>query len=205
MATYGLSYVKLALLDDNDKIIAGADGLSTDGTYLVDAGLTSTKTANITGLENTPVAVAGNNKTVDYQIISGVPSIALDFNDLPIDIANKVLGKTSDGKGGYTLTGEKPHVALLLACPRPDKVHNVFYGFGKGILTEPSKNNGTNTETAITASDDEYTFSSIAVSRWANANIKFYFDEDTNFDENTMLADVFDGWVAPTTTGTTQG
>ena len=50
MASVGLYQIQLALVDEKQKLISGADtGLSTDGLYTVDHKDLGTKTANITG------------------------------------------------------------------------------------------------------------------------------------------------------------
>lgn len=197
----GLKVIQFALVDDSRKIIADAvKGLSADGIYTADKGVISAKTANITGIEAAPTKVYGNNKAVDLQHSKGDVSVALDFNKLPQDILNKLLGRVSDGKGGYT-KGDKPNVAMLITSDDIDSDDQIYYGFGLGQLVRPSLNNGTNTN-AETRADDALTYSALDVDEWGDS-IKTWYSGDANFDKAAMLKDVFGGYVAPTgTTGT---
>lgn len=197
----GLKLIQFSINDDSRKIIADAvKGLSADGLYTADAGVISAKTANITGVEAAPTKIYGNDKAVDLQSTKGDVSVALDFNKLPQDILNKLLGRVSDGKGGYT-KGDKPNVAMLITSSDIDSDNLIYYGFGKGQLVRPSLNNGTNTN-AETRADDALTYSALDVDEWGDS-IKTWYSGDANFDKAAMLADVFGGYVAPTgSTGT---
>lgn len=50
MAIVGLKMVTLALVDDNQKLIKGAEGLSESGIIEIDDKMWGSKTANITNL-----------------------------------------------------------------------------------------------------------------------------------------------------------
>lgn len=191
----GLKLIQFSINDDSRKIIADAvKGLSADGLYTADAGVISAKTANITGVEAAPTKIYGNDKAVDLQSTKGDVSVALDFNKLPQDILNKLLGRVSDGKGGYT-KGDKPNVAMLITTTDIDSDNLIYYGFGKGQLVRPSLNNGTNTN-AETRADDSLTYSALDVDEWGDS-IKTWYSGNANFDKAAMLADVFGGYVAP--------
>lgn len=190
----GLKVIQFALVDGSRKIIADAvKGLSADGLYTADSGVISAKTANITGIEAAPTRIYGNNKAVDLQQSKGDVSVALDFNKLPQDILNKLLGRVPDGKGGYT-RGDKPNVAMLITTTDIDSNNFIYYGFGKGQIVRPSLNNGTNTNTEVRA-DDALTFSALDVPEWGDS-IKTWYSGDANFDNDAMLKDVFGGYVA---------
>ncbi|PDH93882.1 phage tail protein [Oenococcus oeni] len=197
MATVGLKLVQFGLIDDTGKIVAGTSGLSTSGLYQVDDGVISAKTANITGIEVAPTQIYGNNKVVDLSIAKGTPSVALDFNDLPYDILNKLLGRVSDGKGGYTFSS-KPRVAMLIGTQTLDRKNNVYFGFTNGELVKPDSSNGTDTN-AETRADDTLTYTAIGADAWNGEAIKTYYDADPLFDATSMYADVFGGYVFPST------
>lgn len=202
MATVGLKVIQFALIGDDGKVIADADkGLSADGVYTADHGVISAKTANITGIEAAPTKIYGNNKAVDLQHAKGDTSVALDFNHLPYDVLNKMLGRVSDGKGGYTKS-DKPRVAMLITSNEVDGNDEVYFGFGNGELINPDQSNGTDTNTDVRA-DDTLTYSALDVDEWGDS-LKVWYAGDTKFDNAAMLADVFGGYVAPTgSTGTT--
>ncbi|MCW1021104.1 phage tail protein, partial [Streptococcus anginosus] len=108
MAIVGLKMVTLALVDDNQKLIKGAEGLSESGIIEIDDKMWGSKTANITNLEGSVTKVPGNNKVQDVYTAPGAPQIAFDFNNLDFDVKQKIKGYKSDGKGGYVYQGSKP-------------------------------------------------------------------------------------------------
>ena len=73
MAIVGLKMVTLALVDDNQKLIKGADGLSESGIIEIDDKMWGSKTANITNLEGSVTKVPGNNKVQDVYTAPGAP------------------------------------------------------------------------------------------------------------------------------------
>ncbi|OIL58302.1 phage tail protein [Oenococcus oeni] len=198
MATVGLKLVQFGLIDSTGKIIANATtGLSTTGLYQVDDGVISAKTANITGIEVAPTQIYGNNKVVDLSTAKGSPSVALDFNDLPYDVLSKMLGRISDGKGGYTI-GDKPRLAMLIGTQSLDRKNNIYFGFANGQLINPDSSNGTDTN-AETRADDTLTYTAIGADAWDGEAIKTWYDADSTFDQAAMMADVFGGYILPST------
>lgn len=196
MATVGLKLVQMALLGADGKILADATkGLSANGVYAVDSGVFSAKTANITGLEAASTKVYGNNRVVDLQHTKGDSSVALDFNALPHDILMKILGQVSDGKGGYT-QGDKPKVAMLITTDALAEDGQVYFGFRQGEIINPDFNNGTDT-TTDTRNDDNLTYSPLDNPDWNNNPGKLWYSNETGFTQDIMLADVFDGYVSP--------
>ncbi|MHA5206758.1 phage tail protein [Oenococcus oeni] len=196
MATIGLKLVQMALLGADGKILADAtEGLSANGVYAVDSGVFSAKTANITGLEAASTKVYGNNRVVDLQHTKGDASVALDFNALPHDILMKILGQVSDGKGGYT-QGDKPKVAMLITTDALAEDGQVYFGFRQGEIINPDFNNGTDT-TTDTRNDDNLTYSPLDNPDWNNNPGKLWYSNETGFTQDIMLADVFDGYVSP--------
>ncbi|MBC6498527.1 hypothetical protein H7R52_07005 [Weissella confusa] len=74
---------------------------------------------------NNGTPVYGNNSKVDQTQTKGEPSVALDFNDLPFDIKQKLLGRISDGKGGF-LQGDRPRVAMTIETQNRITVGSFF-------------------------------------------------------------------------------
>ena len=137
MAIVDLKMVTLALVDaKTQQLIKGEQGLSTDGILAVDSSMLGTKTANISNMEGSATKINGNNSVQDVMIAPGSPTVALDFNNLDFEIKQKLLGFKSDGKGGYVMQGDKPHVALLIESETLDRTHSVYFGFGNGIMQE---------------------------------------------------------------------
>ena len=92
MAIVGLKMVTLALVDENQKLLKGAEGLSASGIIEVDDTMFGTKTANITNLEGSVTKVPGNNKVQDVYTAPGAPQVAFDFNNLAFDLKQKLKG-----------------------------------------------------------------------------------------------------------------
>lgn len=203
MATKGLKMVTLALLDDTGMIVKGTGGLSTDGTFPITDEMLGTKTANITNVSSAPTMIYGNDGQVDADIAKGTPSVAFDFNGLPFDIKQKLLGRVNDTKGGYT-QGTVPKVAALIQTTTIGSASPQYIGFAAGKMNETALNLQTNTN-AVVRVDDALTFTAFSVSRWGGEAIKFYDGRDAKFTEAAMLADVFNGYTAPTTGGSGSG
>ncbi|MEL0453865.1 phage tail protein [Lactococcus lactis subsp. lactis] len=203
MATKGLKMVTLALLDDTGAIVKGADGLSTDGTFPITDEMLGTKTANITNVSSAPTMIYGNDGQVDADIAKGTPSVAFDFNGLPFDIKQKLLGRVNDTKGGYT-QGTVPKVAALIQTTTIGSASPQYIGFAAGKMNETALNLQTNTN-AVVRVDDALTFTAFSVSRWDGEAIKFYDGGDAKFTEAAMLADVFNGYNAPSSGGSGSG
>ena len=66
MSIVGLKMVRLALVDPKtQKLLKGADGLSTEGVIEVDSKMLGTRTANISNLEGQATKIPGNNSVQD--------------------------------------------------------------------------------------------------------------------------------------------
>lgn len=200
MALVGLKMVTVGLVDPvTQQLIKGeTDGLSESGIVEIDDTMLGSKTANISGIEGSATKVPGNNKTQDVMIAPGSPTVAFDFNNLEFDIKQKMLGFKSDGKGGYALTGAKPHVAVLIESETLNRKNSIFFGFANGIMQETAQNIGTDTDTAQTRNDDNMTYNALSAIGFNDEPMKKYFTGATQFDKVNMLKEVFGGYEAPT-------
>ncbi|NYZ60045.1 phage tail protein, partial [Lactococcus lactis] len=118
-------------------------------------------------------------------------------------IKQKLLGRVNDTKGGYT-QGPVPKVAALIQTTTIGSASPQYIGFAAGKMNETALNLQTNTN-AVVRVDDALTFTAFSVSRWGGEAIKFYDGGDAKFTEAAMLADVFNGYTAPTTGGSGSG
>lgn len=202
MAIAGLKLITLALRDkETGALLKGETGLSADGLFPVTTKMLGAKSANISNISANGTAVYGNNSKVDQTQTKGEPSVALDFNDLPFDIKQKLLGRSSDGKGGY-LQGDRPRVAMTIETQNIKRTNSVFFGFANGEVQETAANVQTDTNNEVRV-DDALTFTSFGVEEWNNEAMKVYSDIDEKFDKSSMEADVFGASKATTTTTTT--
>lgn len=197
MAIVGLKMVTLALVDaKTQNLIKGEQGLSTDGILKVDSSMLGTKTANISNLEGSATKISGNNSVQDVLIAPGSPTVALDFNNLDFEVKQKVLGFVSDKKGGYTLSGDKPHVAMLIETETLDRKKSIYFGFANGIMQENAQNVATDTDTAQTRNDDNMTYNALSAKAFGGEPIKKYYSGADGFQEANMLKEVFGGYTA---------
>lgn len=196
MAIVGLKMVKLALVDPKtQQLIKGQQGLSADGVLAVDSSMLGTKTANISNMEGQATKVSGNNAVQDVMIAPGSPTVALDFNNLDFEVKQKLLGFKPDGKGGYVMQGDKPHVALLIESETLDHAHSVYFGFGNGIMQETTQNVATDTDTAQTRENDNMTYNALSTKAFGDEPIKKYYSGASGFQEANMLKEVFGGYT----------
>lgn len=197
MAIVGLKMVTLALVDPKtQQLIKGANGLSESGIVEVGADMLGTKTANISNLEGSATKVSGNNAVQDVLIAPGSPTVALDFNNLDFEVKQKVLGFVSDTKGGYTLKGDKPHVAMLIESETLDRKNSIYFGFANGIMQETTQNVATDTDTAQTRQDDNMTYNALSAKAFGGEPFKKYFSGASGFEKTNMLKEVFGGYTA---------
>lgn len=197
MAIVGLKMVKLALVDaKTQQLIKGEQGLSADGVLAVDSSMLGTKTANISNMEGQATKVNGNNAVQDVMIAPGSPTVALDFNNLDFEVKQKLLGFKSDSKGGYTLQGDKPHVAMLIESETLDRKNSIYFGFANGIMQETAQNVATDTDTAQTRNDDNMTYNALSAKAFNGEPLKKYYSGAESFDKANMLKEVFGGYVA---------
>lgn len=197
MAIVGLKMVTLALVDPKtQQLIKGTNGLSESGIIEVGSDMLGTKTANISNMEGSATKISGNNAVQDVLIAPGSPTVALDFNNLDFEIKQKLLGYRSDSKGGYTLSGDKPHVAMLIESETLDRAHSVYFGFANGIMQENAQNVATDTDTAQTRNDDNMTYNALSAKAFNGEPLKKYYSGADGFQEANMLKEVFGGYTA---------
>lgn len=196
MAIVGLKMVTVALVDDNQKLIKGAEGLSETGLVEIDDSMFGTKTANITNLEGSVTKVPGNNKVQDVYTAPGAPQVAFDFNNLAFELKQKLKGYKPDGKGGFVYQGHKPHVAVLIESQTLDRKNSVYFGFGDGIFQETTQNVATDTDTAQTRADDNMTYNALTTTAFGDETHKIYYSGTSGFSKENMLKEVFGGYTA---------
>jgi phi13 family phage major tail protein len=204
MALSGLNLITLAIINkETGKIEVGDAGFSESGLFAVTTKMLGAKSANISNISTNGTDVFGNNAKVDRTQTKGNPSVALDFNDLPFDVKQKILGREADGKGGY-LQGDRPQVAMLIQTASLNQKNSIYFGFANGEIQETAANVQTNTTNEVRV-DDSLTYTSFGVEAWNNEAMKVYADFDTKFDKAAMLADVFGGYAEATTTPSGDG
>lgn len=196
MAQVGLKHTYLALIDkETGKIITGDAGLAKDGLYQSNSRDLGTVSANITNLATAGAAQYGDNGQVDTLKSKSFPSVAGVWNNLPFDIKSKILGRESDGKGGYVQSMTLPSVALIVESETLDRQHSFFYAFSNGQVIETGVNVQTDTNTEV-RQNDTLTYQSFGDDRWNGQGIKIFYSGDEGFKREDMLAEVMGGYSA---------
>lgn len=203
MAVVGLTMVRIAMVDENQQLIKGKDGLSDSGIYEIDYQDLGTKTANISNLEGSTEKVWGNNQMQDLMVGAASPQVALDINDLNFVMRQKVLGNLPDGKGGYVYCGKKPRIALSVESRSIQTQKAIFFNFGNGTMTMPNQNVATDTEKQ-TRENDALTYTALSTKAFNDEPIKIYYEGDSDYDKPTMLKETFGGYVETTPPSGTQ-
>jgi hypothetical protein len=198
MATVGLKLVTLALKDsETGKIITGEEGLSDNGLLPITTQMWGTKTANITNIQAAGTIQYGNNTAVFVSTPKGAPQVSLDFNKLPFEVTQKIVGRKQDpNTGAWIESGKHPSVAMLIESESIDRMNKVYYGFGNGLMTQASVNNGTDTN-AETMATDALTYQALSTPEFDGEMLAMYSDVSKAFDETKMMQQVFAGYVDP--------
>ncbi|GAB5053235.1 phage tail protein [Pediococcus ethanolidurans] len=199
MAAIGLTTVYTGIKnDDGTTVVDDEKGLSEAGVYEVDAnkanGNLGSKTANISGLSGTAAKISGNDEVVDISNPPAAPTVAWDANLINYAVKEKILGRVSDGKGGYTDSSTPVTCGMIVVSKSPITMKRIFWAFGAGVFTEAGQNVQTNTDSAQTRDDDNLTFTALNYDRFENkALYKVYHEDDPDFDEQAMFDTVFPG------------
>lgn len=196
MAQVGLKHSYLALIDkDTQKIITGEAGLAEDGLYQSSLRDYGTVSANITNIATAGQVQYGDNGATSTLKSKSFPSVQGVWGNLPFDVKSKVLGRESDGKGGYVQSMDLPQVALIIESETLDRQHSFFYAFSNGQMIETGINNQTDTNTEV-RQNDTLSYQSFGDDRWNGQGIKIFYSGDEGFKREDMLAEVFGGYSA---------
>ncbi|MEJ1316702.1 phage tail protein [Lactiplantibacillus paraplantarum] len=198
MATLGLNMLYTGIKADDGSTVIDADkGLAAAGVYPIDTskanGNLGTKTANISGLSGTVSKITGNNEVVDVSNPPSAPSVAIDANEINFIVKQKLLGRVSDGKGGYIDSDTPVEAGLIIESRSPVTRTAVYFCFGRGIFNEAGQNIQTNTDTAETRDDDNLTFTALNYDKFSGQPYKVYTESDPKFDKQAMFDAVFPG------------
>lgn len=199
MASIGLSMIYAANKGTDGQVLTDATkgGVSDTGVYPIDTntgrGNLGARTANITALEGTPVKISGNNEVVDVTNPPSSPSVALDFNAINPEVRETLLGKVSNGEGGWVRSDNPAEVALIIESQVPTTNKHVYYCFGRGHLAETNHNIGTNTDTAETRDDDTLTYTALGFEGFDGKPYAIYYEGSEGFNKQKMFDRVFPG------------
>lgn len=198
MAVQGLRTIYVGLKDASGQTLMGTDGLSASGVYEIDTvkanGNLGSRTANISSMSGTTAKVPGNNQVVDVEVGDAAPTVAIDSNAVNHTVLQKLLGKQqSKATGAWYQKDGVTESGLIIETQDRVTLKRVWFCFGRGIMTQPSQNVQTNTDTAKTSEDDNLTYTAEGYSAWNNKAFATYYEDDDNFDITKMFQEVFPG------------
>lgn len=193
----GVAYARFALVDPTTgkAIPDGIPGADENGIYKVttkvDGGVA---TANLSGLAPSVTRIWGNNAVADISTGKAQPSMALGINFLAHQVLAAILGRDSDGKGGYDLEGKPVDVAMdvVSSSVSGDDVHFCFYD---GYVTPGDLALATNNENQTRVTD------ALTFTPFSNEDDhigKIYYTGETDYDPTAIDREIF-GVETPTT------
>ncbi|MBQ0836234.1 MULTISPECIES: phage tail protein [Lactiplantibacillus] len=197
----GLQKAKLALLDDNNKVITSG-GLNDDGdgiyTVTVSEDL-GANAASLTGLAGSTTSVYGNNTRVKMSVGKAQPSIALTVNAFNYETLNKILGRKDLGNGKFNFEGDPVNLAMAVYS-NTDDGGDIIFGFYKGIMTPGDLSLATDqdTENRVT---DALTYTPLG-NEDGDYGVIAWSDAD-GYEESDVLNTIFPQASSDTTTTTT--
>lgn len=195
----GFEKAIVAMLDDDESLIKGSEGLSESGLFTIDAksSLGVIQSA-ITGLAPTATKIWGSDQMVDVsQKGSGNVQATLSANDIPANIIYNLAGmKKDEATGAYIQdVNTKPVKAALVLVSHNSKGQETYFALYKGTFGPEEVTLNTNTETQQMQTDS-ITFS--ALNRFSDKRIFGYYTVDSSTvtkSEDIVLKDVFKGYV----------
>lgn len=194
--TIGFEKAYVAILGDDEKIVAGAAGLSTNGVFTIDATTSKgTLAATISGLAPTSTKIYGSDIVVDIlKKGSGNIEATLGANDIPEAVLNQLAGMKKDTKSGaYYIDKDTtaPYAAVVFVSTASDG-KKLYFALPKGTFGPEDKSLNTNTDTSQRQTDS-VKFS--ALNRLLDGRIYLSYKEDgAAVTEASVLKDVFQGY-----------
>lgn len=121
-----------------------------------------------------------NNKQLDF--IKSMPTAAMDidFNNLPFDVKNKVLGREKSGVG-YVDSMTNTYAIVITRSPLPDMKHYSYTCMGKCVGTSKGANMTTSTSKKQSRVLDSISFEGLASPRTNDMPYIVACDEDEGF------------------------
>lgn len=188
----GVSTARLALIDEQTGVAltgdAGIPGADENGIYTVttkmDGGVSS---AALSGLAATVTRIWGNNSVADISIGKAQPSVAFTTNFLNHYVESAILGRASDGKGGFDLEGRPVDLAMEIVS-NTVAGGGIHFCFFDGKMTPGDLSLGTSNE------NETRVQSALTFTPFGDINDKIgkiYYDQDEGFEQSILDKEVF--------------
>lgn len=196
MATLiGFDSMKVAILDDNEKVVKGAEGLSaTDGIFTADAksskGVVS---AALTGKAPTFQKINGSDQVVEIAGKgTGGLQVVVGVNDLPADKLNKMTGLKKDTTTGawYLDKNSRPPYCAVELVTHDSKNKKVYIGLYKGMFVPGDDTINSNTDQGEQRTIDSVTFQAVGREKDGRPYTEGY-EGDADFKLDAFEKDLF--------------
>lgn len=188
MAVVGIERVYLGIFDDSGKLLTDDKGFTT-GCIEVTNEMLGTSSVNLQISKNGE-EIDGNNAEVGY--IKSLPTAQMDiqFNNLPFDVINKLLGREKSGHG-WVDSMVNTYVGVIAKSPTMDYKNHVYYILPKSVPSPKGKNMQTNTSKKTNRVIDEFTFEGLASDKANGMPYLVASSEDSGFDEKGLFDQIY--------------
>lgn len=191
MSVVGIERVYLGIFDDKGKLITDeATGFQT-GAIEVTNDMLGTSAVNFQVNKNGE-EIDGNNREVGY--IKSLPTAQMDasFNDLSMDIQNKLLGRKKVGTG-WVDTMINTYVGIIAKAPNMNYKDYTYYILPKSVPTPKGKNMQTNTSKKTNRVIDEFSFEGLASDAADGMPYMVAMSTDEGFSEKALFDQIYPG------------
>ena len=171
----------------------------------LDAAAEGATQIQLQNLDTAPTLQYANDKAKRSTNPRSYPTAEFTLLDIGFEVKQKLLGKTSNGKGRFVSSDLDTHIAAIAVTRTLDKRHKIYYSFANGIMTEGNKTMGTNTN-AETDSNDAMTLTTqdpIVNTQFDGEPYAVSSDIISGFNLDDLMTETFPGYTKPTTGGTT--
>lgn len=209
MSVVGIDRVYLGVQDADGNILTDEDKGFTTGMIEVTDEMLGTSSVNFQ-VSKSGEELDGNNKQLEYIKAMPTASMDIDFNNLPFDVKNKVLGREKSGVG-YVDSMTNTYAIVITRSPLPDMKHYSYTCMGKCVGTSKGANMQTNSSKKTNRVLDSISFEGLASPRTSDMPYIVACDEDEGFTMKglfdqlcpgqTLITDAGKASVASTSTG----
>lgn len=213
MSVVGIDRVYLGVQDADGNILTDEDKGFTTGMIEVTDEMLGTSSVNFQ-VSKSGEELDGNNKQLEYIKAMPTASMDIDFNNLPFDVKNKVLGREKSGVG-YVDSMTNTYAIVITRSPLPDMKHYSYTCMGKCVGTSKGANMQTNSSKKTNRVLDSISFEGLASPRTKNMPYIVACDEDEGFSMKglfdqlcpgqTLITDAGKASVATSTTSSSTG
>lgn len=202
MAVIGIERVYLGIFDEEGNPVTDESAGFTTGAIEVTNDMLGTSAVNFQVSKNGE-EIDGNNREVGY--IKSLPTAQMDvqFNDLPFDVQNKLLGRVKQGVG-WVDSMTNTYVGIVAKAPHMNYKDYTYYVLPKAVPTPKGKNMQTNTSKKTNRIIDEFSFEGLASDKANGMPYMTASTTDDGFTEKGLFDQIFPGQTL-ITTGTKPG